>query len=349
MQLAEAFDFYGAHLETEINADYKNITLFSLSRLLPQTLPLLRELLEEAAFPEDELETWKTRQIQQLRVQKGKVSWLARTAFNREIFGADHLYGHTAQEEEYSALQQANLRELYQMHYDRGNCMLVLSGRFDDKTIPEINRILGSVPQKHTSVTPGTHFLPPHEAHEGLRKVKVEKADAVQSCIRIGKRLFPKTHPDFIELSIVSTILGGYFGSRLMANIREDKGYTYGIGSAVIPQLHSGVFFISTEVGSEVCGPALEEIYYELERLATIPVPDQELELVRNYLMGAFQRSIDGPFGLADRFKSIKLHNLDYQYIKDYQKAILQIDSGTVMELTKKWLSPDTMTEVVAG
>jgi predicted Zn-dependent peptidase len=320
-----------------------------LSRLLPDTLPLLKELLRDAVYPESEIETWRTRQVQQLSVQQGKVSWLARTAFNREIYGSGHLYGYTTTADDLKAMTAGNIRESYRNGYNLGDAILVLSGKFTDATLDGINNVLGTIRSEPVQTSGQLPDLEPHTARTGIRKIRVDKADAVQSCIRIGKRLFPKSHADFIEMTVVSTILGGYFGSRLMTNIREDKGYTYGIGSALVPQVHGGVFFISTEVGCDVCDAALSEIYNELEHLSQVPVSEDELGLVRNYLIGSFQRSVDGPFGLADRFKAIKLHGLDYQYLERYQEVLHTIDGGTIMELTKKWLSPDSMTEVVAG
>ncbi|HEX5002631.1 MAG TPA: pitrilysin family protein [Bacteroidia bacterium] len=347
LAVARGFDNYGAHFESEINADWKTLSLFSLSRLLPETLPLLHELITEASFPDNELDAWKTRNIQQVKVQKGKVSWLARKAFNETLYGSGSLYGFTPAEDDFSNVDRNTITRSFASGYDLSEAILVLSGKFSDKVIADINRIFGSVSLSSDNPSQnGTDFSSTAQVPE---KKKIEKADAVQSCIRIGKLLFTKNHPDYQPMTVVSTLLGGYFGSRLMANIREDKGYTYGIGCALSPHRHGGHFFITTETGKAVCADAVREIYSELDRLSTEPVPADELELVKSYMSGAFQRNIDGPFALADRFKSLILHGLDYQYLEEYQDLLLSIQPATITGLAQKWLAPDTMTEIIAG
>jgi predicted Zn-dependent peptidase len=158
-----------------------------------------------------------------------------------------------------------------------------------------------------------------------------------------------KTHKDFHSLTVLNTILGGYFGSRLMTNIREDKGYTYGIGSGMIPLKKAGYFFISTEVGVEVCNKAIDEIYIEINRLRNESISEKELILVKNYMIGSFLRSIDGPFALANRFKSIMEYDLDYSYYDDYISTIKNIKASDLLNLANKYLDPNSMTEVVAG
>jgi len=347
LAVAEGFDNYGAHFESEINADWKTLSLFSLSRLLPETLPLLRELVTEANFPDNELDAWKTRNIQQVTVQKGKVSWLARKEFNEALYGSESLYGFTPVEDDFSCIDKNAIMQNFASGYAFENAMLVLSGKFSDKVIADINRIFGSLPMAGSSPSNNGIILP--SVIQTPEKKFIEKPDAVQSCIRIGKLLFTKNHPDYQPMTIASTLLGGYFGSRLMANIREDKGYTYGIGCALSPHRHGGHFFITTETGKAVCADAVREIYFELDRLLTEPVPAEELELVKSYMSGAFQRNIDGPFALADRFKSLILHGLDYQYLDEYQDLLLSIRPAAITELAQKCLTPDTMTEVVAG
>jgi predicted Zn-dependent peptidase len=176
-----------------------------------------------------------------------------------------------------------------------------------------------------------------------------EKQESIQSAIRIGRKMFNKTHPDFSGMSILSTILGGYFGSRLMSNIREDKGYTYGIGSALVSLAQGGYFFIATEVGAGVTVPTLKEIYYEINRLQEEPVKEEELKIVKNYLAGAFMRSIDGPFAQADKWKGIYYYGLNYDYYERYLETLRTISPQTIQGLANKYLGKNELTEVVVG
>jgi predicted Zn-dependent peptidase len=134
-----------------------------------------------------------------------------------------------------------------------------------------------------------------------------------------------------------------------MANIREDKGYTYGIGSAIIPNIQDGSFFIASEVGKDVVEDALVQVYAELKKLTVEAVSEDELTLVKSYMVGTIQRSIDGPFSLADRYKGLILWNLDYDYLENYVTLIHNITPEKVNELASKYLHPDMMSEVVSG
>ena len=161
--------------------------------------------------------------------------------------------------------------------------------------------------------------------------------------------MFSKTHPDYVGMQVLNTILGGYFGSRLMKNIREEKGYTYGIGSAVVSLMHGGYFFITSEVGAEVCSPALTEIYNELEILRREPVAEDELQMVKNYMLGSFLKSIDGAFNLADRWKGIMFYNLGYDYYERYIKTVSMITPEELMALAQKYFGKENMSELVVG
>lgn len=173
--------------------------------------------------------------------------------------------------------------------------------------------------------------------------------DAVQSAIRIGRILFNKLDPDYHAMKVLNTVLGGYFGSRLMANIREEKGYTYGIGSRIISLRNAGYFFISTEVGADVCKPAIKEIYSEIKRLCDELVPDDELALVKSYMLGDFVRSVDGPFALAEKFKKIMLYNLGYDYYDTFVDTVRNVSSQQLRDLANKYLTENHLHELVVG
>jgi hypothetical protein len=179
--------------------------------------------------------------------------------------------------------------------------------------------------------------------------ISFEKKDAMQSAIRVGRRLFNKTNPDYYGMQMLNTILGGYFGSRLMSNIREDKGYTYGIGSGVASMLHDGFFYISTEVGVEVTKATLTEIYKEIERLQNDPVDDNELDLVKNYMLGTFLRSVDGPFAISEKFTSLKDYGLTNEFYKSYVKYIKQANPKDLQHFAQKYLNKSELSELVVG
>ena len=177
----------------------------------------------------------------------------------------------------------------------------------------------------------------------------LERPDALQSAIRLGQISVNRSHPDFVGIQVLSTILGGYFGSRLMANIREDKGYTYGIGAGLSAFKHTGCFVIASEVGVAVCEAALEEIRKEMTLLQQEPVSAEELDLVRNYILGSFLGSLENTLSHADKFKNIYFSGLGYDYYDRYIKTVKSITSDTLQGLAQQYFNFDDMQRVVVG
>lgn len=343
--IAEAFDRLGSYFAVESGADFRSLTVFSMRSAFTKTLDVLKEVLEEAAFPEQEVMLWKQRNMEQLKVSREKVSWLSRIHFNETLFGKNHAYGYYMDEDDFNRVHAEDLRRYHQESTLTESCMMMLSGKIGKAEIQAVNRVFGK--SKRTAGVPISSAL--DIIPSAPTKKHFPKSDAMQCGLRIGRVMMTKHHPDYIPFQMANTVLGGYFGSRLMSNIREDKGYTYGIGSAIIPHIRTGYFFITTEVGKDVCASALEEIYKELSRLAQDPIPAAEINLVRNYLLGEFQRNLDGPFALADRFKNLKLYGLGYDYLNNYLDYLNNFSAQNVTEMAQKYLSPSEMTEIVAG
>ncbi len=344
-QIAEIFDYYGAYLQTECTADWASVSLFSLNKFLDPTIQLLQEVIEEASFPENELETFITQGKQRLSVSLEKVDYLARKHFAKMLFG-DHAYGYFKNLNDYDTLNQEKLSVFYQQFYKREVKAIIISGRFDKE---DENKLLTKLELFDLKPADPDFSKLPSPAPYLMQNVHIEKEDAVQNAIRIGCPTINRLHPDYPKLTVLNTILGGYFGSRLMSNIREDKGYTYGIGSGVASMQQIGYFYIATEVGADVCNDAVKEIYKEIEQLQQNLVPDDELNLVRSYLFGSFQRSIDGPFALADRFKSILTYGLDNEYFYRYLECVRTILPEDLRQLAEKYFTVSVMTQVTAG
>ena len=346
LQLSEHIDFFGSFLELEVGQDYSSITIYSLNKYLNESLAFVEEILKDSIFPLSEIEIHLANRKQKHLINSGKVSHLARRKFSELLFGAQHPYGIDAKTEDFDTLKQDDILNFYKNHYSYKNCFIVAAGNLPKDLHSVINTHFGkgnwgsaspikSVEAKITSTRQQKHL--------------VEKSDAIQSAIRIGRVLFNKTHEDYFKFQVLNTILGGYFGSRLMANIREDKGYTYGIGSGLTSFVNSGFFYISTEVGSDVTKNALEEIYKEIAKLRNDLVSAEELETVRNYILGQFLRSVDGPFALAEKFVGIKEFGLDYNYYENYFKAVKNVTANDLRDLANKYLQEKDLIECVAG
>ncbi|RZJ76871.1 MAG: insulinase family protein [Flavobacterium sp.] len=343
-EIAEKVDYYGAFLQTEYGADHTIVTLYSLNKHLASVLPIIWSILNESVFPAQELAIFVQNQKQKLQVSLQKNDFLARKTFANAIFGQT-AYGADTKIEDYDALMQADLLAYFNAAFKPENCIIVAAGKFEAVEFKLLNQFFGKAWENNQASTPN-HF---NFSPTGGSEIYIQKDDAVQSAIRMGNLSISRKHQDFPSLQILNTVLGGYFGSRLMANIREDKGYTYGIGSAIASLKDAGYFFIATEVGTAVCTSALQEIEKEITLLKTDLVADEELDLVRNFMLGSLLGSLENAFSHADKFKNIYFSGLDYSYYTNYISTVKGITAQEIKSIANTYLNWDAMTRVIVG
>jgi len=345
-QIADAVDFFGAFLETGVEQDHASIVLYTLNKHLKATLPVVEMIIKDAAFPQQELEIHLKNKKQKFLVNNQKVATLARKKFSELVFGEQHPYSRDVKDANFETINKSHLLDFYKTHYSSGNCKIILAGKIDEAVYTQLDECFGGNDWQGKSAENNndTRIRTTSE-----KQHLIYKDDALQSAIRIGKILFNKTHADFHPMQVLNAVYGGYFGSRLMSNIREDKGYTYGIGSGMVSLKHSGYFFISTEVGVDVCRDALKEIYFEMDRLREELVTEDELQLVKNYMLGTFLRNTDGPFALADRFKGLVEYGLGYDYFDRYMNTVKNITAPQLRDLANIYFDKNEMIELVAG
>jgi zinc protease len=343
-EIAEKVDYYGAFLQTEYGADQTTITLFSLNKHLPAVLPIVKSILNESVFPQQELDIFIQNQKQKLQVNLQKNDFIARKTFANTIFG-DTAYGSDISLADYDALKRDDLLAYFKAAYKPANCAIIAAGKFEAKEFDLLNQFFGKEWENSEPSTVNEFKYAPIAGGE----IYIEKADAVQSAIRMGNLSINRKHQDFPALQILNCLLGGYFGSRLMANIREDKGYTYGIGSGIASLKNAGYFFIATEVGTAVCANALQEIEKEINILKTELVEEEELDLVRNFMLGSMLGSLENAFSHADKFKNIYFSDLDYDYYSKYIHTVKTISTEELKAIANTYLNWNAMTRVVVG
>jgi zinc protease len=342
--IADKVDYYGAFLQTEYGADQSSIKLYTLNKHLKAVLPILRSILNESVFPQQELDIFIQNQKQSLQVSLERNDFIARKNFAHTIFG-NSSYGSNISFADYDALQQQDLLAYYHAAYKPENCTLFVAGKFEQPEFQLLNTIFGQEwNNKNFSAKNQFVFTASPKG-----EILIERPEAIQSAIRMGALSINRKHPDFAGFQVLNCLLGGYFGSRLMTNIREDKGYTYGIGSAVVSMKDAGYFFIATEVGAEVCGKALSEIEKEITILKTDLIPGHELDLVRNYMLGSMLGSLENAFSHADKFKNIFFSGLDYEYYEKYIETVKTIDADQLRILANQYLNTEDFTKVIVG
>lgn len=346
-QISDGIDFYGSFLELQVEQDFATITLYSLNKYMDESLAFIEEILKYPTFPEHEFKIHTANKRQKHAINSQKVNVLAKRKFTGLLFGEHHPYGIEVKDEDFDRVNINELKEFFNARYAYNNCTIIASGNLPTNILSTLNNFFGLGQWGSAGFKNNTKQVPLGTTTQ--LKHFVHKDDAIQSAIRVGRILFNKTHPDYFKFQVLNTILGGYFGSRLMANIREDKGYTYGIGSGINNLVHAGYFYVSTEVGADVTVQTLTEIYKEIKLLREKPVGKSELETVRNYMLGNFLRSVDGPFALADKFKAIWEYGLDYDFFDNYFAAVKTVTPAELQDLANKYLQENDLIECVAG
>jgi predicted Zn-dependent peptidase len=342
-QIAEELDYAGAYFEVVSDRDFATFTIYFPKKSAEKVMPVVAKLFTEAVFPKDKIEILTNNMRKNLAINMEKTSYLAHSHFIARVFGEKHPYGVSLQFTDIEALKREDIVDFYQQHFHAGNIRLFVAGNMDADFVNLINNSLGQItynqPNKQVAVA-----LNPSEG-----KFFVEKENAVQSSVCIGKRLFTHQHEDWINMYVLNTVLGGFFGSRLMTNIREEKGLTYGIYSRMQSFQLDGLFMIRADINKELIQQAVNEIYKEIELLQKELVSQEELELVKNYLYGSMLHNFDGVFSQIDRTIRTSDYNLPADYWTTYMEIVRNITPNILLELARKYLDINSMMEVVSG
>lgn len=344
--IAEKLDYYGSWLELSSSSEYAYITVYSLNKYLAKTLEVVESMIKEPLFPQKELQTILDTNIQQYLVNTSKVDFLAHRSLLKSLYGEQHPCGKIVMEEDYHIITPEVLREFYERYYHSGNCSIFLSGKVTDDIISRVTDIFGIPFGQYQLQMPKLSF--PFAAIPEKR-IFTEREDAMQSAVKMGCTTITREHPDYPKLRVLMTLFGGYFGSRLMSNIREDKGYTYGISAGVVFYPDSGLLIVSTETDNEYVEPLIQEVYHEIDRLHQEPVSAEELRMVRNYMLGEMCRSYESPFSLSDAWIFIATSGLKGDYFARSLQAVNEITPAEIQDLAQRYLCKETLKEVIAG
>ncbi len=345
-QISEYIDQYGAFVEFKPGPDRVGITLYTLSKYLDNLLGLLQELLQEATFPEKELENFKNISRQNLLLNLRRNGFVASRKMSQVLFGS-HPYGLDLTTEAIDHITREDLLVFYQSFIKNNPCDIIVSGETNDLVFNTLNEYFGKLDLSgFLKKEQRTHPIPNSLSQKQHLEIREQ---STQSSIRIGQLSFTKNHPDYPSFIILNEIFGGYFGSRLMSNIREDKGYTYGIYSRIALLEQAAYYGIMTDVRKEFTQQTIDEIHKESKRMRTELVPQEELELVRNYMSGTLTSTINSPFALADIFKGLYFHGLDYSFYETYFEILKNITSEDLLEMANKYLHTEQMYEIIVG
>jgi zinc protease len=342
----EHFEYYGAYLGRACHHETADITLHCLNKHVQELLPVVAELIADSVFPEEELDIYKKNGRQRLQVNLKKSEFVAGRLIDAYLYGPTHPYGKYSALEDFAALQQEELKAFFQQQYQNGRCRIFVAGKLPADILRQIERHFGSLPLHGAgkgTTAPAPAITPAIEKKYNI----VNDPNGVQGSIRIARSFPNRHHPDFQKMQMLNNVFGGFFGSRLMTNIREDKGYTYGIHSYLLNNIQESALLISTEAGKEVCAATIEEVYKEMKLIREEPIEEEELQMARNYTIGTILGDLDGPFHVAGRWKNILLNGLDGNYFNEGIRIVKTITPPELQELANKYLHPEDFFELV--
>ena len=341
-QINEHFEYHGAYLNRACYNETATVTLHTLSKHIRELLPVVREILTDSVLPAEELAVYQQNMLQRLKVNLKKNDFVAGRLIDAYLYGEQHPYGKYTHEEDFEKLNREELVDFYDRYYRHGKWVIFAAGKLPSDLAALLNKNFGDLDCQGIEI-------PEHSSTPSLQKKYriTNDENGVQGAIRMARHFPNRHHPDFTKAQVLNVVLGGYFGSRLMSNIREEKGYTYGIHSYLQNHIEQSAWMISTEAGKDVSEAAIEEVYKEMKILREEPVSEDELMLVRNYMMGSILGDLDGPFQIMARWKNIILNNLSEQYFYETINTIRNITADELQLLAQKYLQPDEFYELV--
>lgn len=346
-EISNFIDFYGASYSTKSSLDYSTVSLFCLTKHFEKLLPVIADILHNPTFPKEEIQKFINNAQHKLSLSLAKNEVIAYRELSSLIFGADDVYGYNSSIKDFEQVTQSSLLDYHDQMLQHHPCTLFIAGFFDeDRVLNLLNKELIFLNQdqprpieyacKNTSTGAfGKNFFPSKNKH--------------QVSLRIGKKFGNRLHPEYTKMAFLNNVLGGFFGSRLMRNIREEKGYTYNIFSDIDCMKMDGYFYIHTELNHKHLDSCIREIYLELDRLKQDLISENELEMNRNYILGNMLHGIDGPFNSIRLIKSIVLNGRKVSDVEASFNEIVEMKSEDLRDLAERYFHKENMVEVIIG
>ncbi|WMN12672.1 pitrilysin family protein [Marivirga salinae] len=331
-ELQELLDHYGAHLDVSVDYDYTTVSLLCLKEHVNLLLPVLKSAITEPLFDAEDFEKIKLQLLQKIRVNNQKNALIATKSLRKKLLNGTP-YSTTLEEDHLNNITKDDIENYFNQYFAL-QPEIIVAGDFDEDVFNYI--------EEHFVMLEFSSLDSDYESKLSpiIEDDLIKREGSVQASIRMGAITIPRTHPDYYDLSIANEIFGGYFGSRLMKNIREDKGYTYGIYSVLINYKHLDYHVIGADVKIEHIEDTVAEVYKEMEELKTNPVPEEEIETIKNYMLGKIASSLDTVFHQSENYKVKLSEGADYlDYFDAYVNSIRNITADRILEISKKYFS----------
>jgi zinc protease len=345
-EIEELLRGLGADLSVNAGQDNSSISFAGLSDHAEPLLQLMNELAREATFPAAEFERERRQKLEEVKLERTQPGFLAGERLRKVLFGGHPYSQISPTEEQVAAYTRDELKSVYRDFYTPENAILILVGDFDAASMQRrAEKVFGNWTGKKPAALESAE--PP--VPKGRRVYLVDLPGSVQTQILCGCHAITRQNPDWIKLGLTNSLYGGAFNSRLVMNIREDKGYTYSPRSGVNPLRQYGYFSVSAAVRNDVVAASLTEIFYELDKLRSVPVPEPELLDAQNYLTGVFSMGLATQSGLLSQISTLALNDLPDDYLETYREKVRALKPEDVMSAARTYFDSANMQIVVVG
>ena len=345
-EISRRLDYYGAWMETYSSQNCNHVLLYCLRKHSLPLIAMLEDLIKRPLFPDTNLEIVRRNGKAHFEVNSKRVDMVAQRHFENALWGEGHPLAHIVEPGDYDNITRDDLLWYYNNFYSSFNLSVFVSGDVDDVVNSAVIESFGmnewGVANLRTDV-----FVPSPSSLTGRRNVKIE--GTLQTAVKIGFMAMEVSNPDFHKFRFLTVLLGGYFGSRLMSNIREDNGYTYHISAEVDAYGKRNAFMISSETANEYVELCIEEIYKELDSLCNDSITDVEVENVRNYILGEMCRECEGVTAKSEVFVNALLSGESFVSVNEYLDVVKNVAAKELNAIAKKYFNSEKMIEVVAG
>jgi len=346
-QIAEEIDFVGGSLNATASWDATNVSVLVLKKYLGVGVDILQDVVLNPTFPEEEIERVRTQRLASIKQSKAEAGYLAGVRFSKELF-AGHPYANESggNEESIQKMKRDDLVKFYQTHFIPNNSFIIFAGDITpSEALPLVEKYFGGWKK---GKNPHKEFQTVKDVNQ-TKVVIVDKPGAVQSAIRIGHLGIDRKNKDYVKVYTLNTLLGGYFNSRINMNLRETHGYTYGASSFFDARIYPGPFIVSADVRNEVTDSSIAEVIKELKRIIDEPVPEDELKMAKDYIVGSFPLQIETPAQVASRVMTIEIYGLPKDFYDRFRGEVKKITAKDIQETARKYLHPDKLLIVVSG
>lgn len=345
-EISQKLDYYGAWIDMYSSQNCNHITLYTMSKHFVSLLKVLEDMVKHPIFPQDNLDTVRNNNKAHFAVNSQKVDIVSQRFFENSLWGSEHPLGHVVEAADYDAITRDDVLDYYASYYGSCNCTMFISGSANDAILEALASGLGHGRwgcEQQCSAADIASPLP----LSGHRNIPV--SDTMQSGVKMGFMAMDATHPDFFKFRFLCVLLGGFFSSRLMSNVREENGYTYHIAAELDAYGHRNAFMVSSETATEYVEPLIKEVYRELDRLVNEPVDEAEIELVRNYIIGELCREYEGQSAKSEVFINTWLSGSDFASVNRYLDEIKSVTPADLQRLAREYFKRENMIVIVAG